>query len=100
MRDCRKCVRMACNPRSIRHGWTESVRPWRALEKAEFDQKPDHSDDRDEADQHPPAGFVAVMETLDIDDDGRDQGQQCENAGEKSDTRFRVVIAARDVDQG
>jgi hypothetical protein len=59
--------------RSVRHLWTEPVRPRRALEKAEFDQYPDRADDRDKGDKHPPTGFVAVVKAFDIDDNGRDQ---------------------------
>src|SRR5262245_33657726 len=84
-------------PRSLRHRRTKSVRLRRDFEKAEFDQEPDHSDDWDEADQDPPAGFVTVVEPLDIDDYGRDQGEQRENAGEKPDTRFGIVFSGRDI---
>src|SRR6516164_4891400 len=48
-----QCV--VCPPRSNRHRRTKPVRPWCACEKAELDQKPDRADDRDEADQQPPA---------------------------------------------
>src|SRR5262249_34270280 len=66
--------------RSVRHLWAEPVRPRRALEKAEFDQYPDRADDRDKGDKHPPAGFVAVVKAFDIDDNGRDQRDQREDA--------------------
>src|SRR5262249_5894518 len=66
--------------RSVRHLWTEPVRPRRALEKAEFDQYPDRADDRDKGAKHPPTGFVAVVKAFDIDDNGRDQRDQREDA--------------------
>jgi hypothetical protein len=66
--------------RSIRHWRTEPIRPRRTLEKAEFDQYPDRADDRDNVDKHPPAGFVAVVKAFDIDDNGRDQRDQREDA--------------------
>jgi hypothetical protein len=61
--------------RSIRYRRTEPVWPRGSLEEAELDQEPDRADDRDKRNQHPPAGFVAVVEALDMDDDGGDQGE-------------------------
>jgi hypothetical protein len=77
----------------IHHRWTKPVRPWRALEKAELDQQPDRSDDWDKADEHPPAGFVAVVKAFDIDDDGRDQRDQREDAAEKSHAQLGIVVS-------
>jgi hypothetical protein len=56
-------------PRSICHRRTELVWPRGSLKEAELDQEPDRADDRDKHNQHPPAGFVTVMEALDMDDD-------------------------------
>ena len=65
----------AAMARSIRYLRTEPVWPRGSLEEAELDQEPDRADDRDKPNQHPPAGFVAVVEALDMDDDGGDQGE-------------------------
>src|SRR5262245_58090311 len=93
-------VLKSASPRSNRHRGTESVRTGRALEKAELDQDPDRADDWDEADQHPPAGFIAVVEAFDIDDDGRDQREQREDAAEKPNARFGIVVSGRRIDEG
>ena len=60
---------------SICHRRTEPVWPRGSLEEAELDQEPDRADDRDKPNQHPPAGFVTVVEALDMDDDRGDQGE-------------------------
>jgi hypothetical protein len=64
----------SASPRSICHGRTEPIWPQGSLEEAELDQEPDRADDRDKHNQHPPAGFVTVVEALDMDDDRGDQG--------------------------
>src|SRR5262249_31648230 len=79
------------------HRRTEPVRPWRAFEKSQFNEHPDRADDRDKADEHPPAGFVTVVKALDIDEDDRDQRDQREDAAEKSEAQLRIVVARRHV---
>ena len=39
------------------------------------EQEPDRADERDKPKQQPPAGFVTVVEALDMDDDRGDQGE-------------------------
>ena len=58
----------AAMARSIRYRRTEPVWPRGSLEEAELDQEPDRADDRDKPNQHPPAGFVTVVEALDMDE--------------------------------
>src|SRR5262249_625463 len=84
----------------IRHRWTEPVRPRRSGKKAEFNQQPDRADDRDKADERPPAGFVAVVKAFDIDHDGRDQRDQREDAAEKSDAQLPIVVSRLHVYEG
>ena len=65
----------SASPLSICHLRTEPVWPRGSLEEAELDQEPDSADDRDKPNQQPSAGFVTVVEALDMDDDRGDHGE-------------------------
>src|SRR5262245_15300445 len=79
------------------NGWAESVGPWRAFKKAQLDHQPERADERDKADEHPPAGFVAVVEAFDIDYYGWDHREQRKDTAEKSDTQFRIVFSGQHI---
>ena len=64
-------------------------------------QQPDRSDDRDKADEHPPAGFVAVVKAFDIDDDAQDQRDPVSEDGPgQPDAQFGIVASRRHVLNG
>src|SRR6476620_11347103 len=84
---------------SARDRRTEAVRPRRAGEEAALDQEPDSADDGDQQDQHPPAGFIAVVPALDVDEDGRDDDDQRENAAQQAEAILRAVSPEGHVDE-
>ena len=53
------------------------------------------------ADEHPPAGFVAVMKAFDIDDDAQDQRDPVSEDGPgQPDAQFGIVASRRHVLNG
>lgn len=59
---------MICRREQVR---AEAVGAGCAAEEAELDEEAEGADNRDQADQQPPAGMVAVVAALDGDDQAR-----------------------------